>query len=110
MVAMRRDDAAPLPGRAAEVFEFEGHAARSPLVDQVWRTRSAPDRSFISVATSHWEMVVTEQEGVARLTVFGPETRATTASSPRTPRSSAFGSAWARSCRGCRLDSSWMAH
>ena len=27
--------------------------------------------SFISVAVSHWEMVVTQQEGAARLTVLG---------------------------------------
>jgi hypothetical protein len=68
--------------RAAELFEFDTDAASSPLVQQVWQTRSAPDPSFISVAVSHWEMVVTRQDGTAELTVLGPETRATTASIP----------------------------
>jgi hypothetical protein len=82
MVATGRDDAAPCLGRAAEVFEFEARFARSPLVERVWQTRSAPDASFISVAASHWEMVVTRQDGATHLTVLGPETRATTASIP----------------------------
>jgi hypothetical protein len=33
--------------------------------------------SFISVAAAHWEMVVTRRRGAARVTVRGPETRAT---------------------------------
>jgi hypothetical protein len=82
MVATGRDDAAPWLGRAAEVFEFEARVARSPMVERVWRTRSAPDASFVSVAVSHWEMVVTRRDGAAQLTVLGPETRATTASIP----------------------------
>jgi AraC-like DNA-binding protein len=82
MVSDSRDDSAPLLGRAADVFEFEACFARSSMVEQVWQTRSGFDKSFISVAASHWEMVVTEQEGVSRLTVLGPETRATTASIP----------------------------
>jgi|SRR5579875_2717819 len=68
--------------RAVDVFEFEAGSARSPLVERVWQTRSAPEDSFISVAVSHWEMVVTRQDGRAQLTVLGPETRATTASIP----------------------------
>ncbi len=68
--------------RAADVFEFEAESARSPLVEQVWRTRSVPEGSFIAVAASHWEMVVTRHEGRADLTVLGPATRATTAPIP----------------------------
>jgi AraC-like DNA-binding protein len=77
-----RDDAAPGLGRAVEVFEFEARGAGSPMVERVWQTRSAPEASFISVAASHWEMVVTRQDGAAALTLLGPETRATTASIP----------------------------
>ncbi|HSK96416.1 MAG TPA: helix-turn-helix domain-containing protein [Euzebyales bacterium] len=62
---------------AVELFTLERRSARSPFVEETWRARSAPEESFISVAASHWEMVVTRQRGAARLTVRGPETRAT---------------------------------
>ena len=68
--------------RAAELFTFELRSSRSPLIEQTWQTRSEPEQSFISVAVSHWEMVVTRQRGAARLTVRGPETTATTAPVP----------------------------
>jgi AraC-like DNA-binding protein len=68
--------------RAAELFTFDLRSSRSPLIEQTWQTRSEPEQSFISVAVSHWEMVVTRQRGAARLTVRGPETRATTAPVP----------------------------
>jgi AraC-like DNA-binding protein len=78
---------APYAGRvaseyAAELFTFELRSSRSALIEQTWQTRSEPAPSFISVAASQWEMVVTRQRGTARLTVRGPETRATTAPIP----------------------------
>src|SRR6516164_5355246 len=68
--------------RAAELFEFELRSSRSPMIEQTWQTRSEPEQSFISVAVSHWEMVVTRQRGMARLTVRGPETKASTSPIP----------------------------
>lgn len=68
--------------RAVDIFDFQEDSARSPMVDQVWHTRSTPETSFISVAASHWEMVVTRQEGAPWMTVLGPATRATTAPIP----------------------------
>ena len=68
--------------RAVELFAFEGRSSRSPFVEQTWQTQSEPEESFISVAASHWEMVVTRQRGAARLTVRGPETKATTVPIP----------------------------
>lgn len=68
--------------RAAELFTFEGRSSSSPLVTTTWQTHSEPVDSFISVAVSHWEMVVTLQGAEATLTVRGPETRATTAPVP----------------------------
>jgi AraC-like DNA-binding protein len=68
--------------RAAELFTFELRSSRSPMIEQTWQTHSEPEPSFISVAVSHWEMVVTRQRGAARLTVRGPETKATTAPIP----------------------------
>jgi len=68
--------------RAVELFAFDRRPSSSPFVDETWCTRSEPVRSFISVAVVHWEMVVTRQRGVARLTVRGPETKATTVPIP----------------------------
>ena len=59
--------------RAVELFTFERRSSRSPLIEQTWQTRSEPGESFISVAVSHWEIVVTRQRRTARLTVRGPE-------------------------------------
>src|ERR687897_814964 len=69
--------------RAVELFTFELPSTGSPMIEQAWQTRSEPEESFISVAESHWEMVVTRQRGTALLTVRGPETKATTSSIPR---------------------------
>jgi Helix-turn-helix domain len=66
--------------RAVELFALEARSSRSsrsPLVEETWQTLSRPQGSFISVAATHWEMVVTRQRGAARLTVRGPETMAT---------------------------------
>lgn len=63
--------------RAVELFALEARSSRSSLVEEAWLARSEPEESFISVAAAHWEMVVTWQRGAARLTVRGPETRAT---------------------------------
>jgi AraC-like DNA-binding protein len=69
--------------RAAELFTFEARSTRSPLIEETWQTTSEPEESFISVAVTNWEMVVTRQRGTARLTVRGPETKATTAPIPQ---------------------------
>jgi hypothetical protein len=54
---------------AVELFTFEQRSSHSPMIEQTWQTRSEPEESFISVAVSHWEMVVTRQWGTAWLTV-----------------------------------------
>jgi Helix-turn-helix domain len=69
--------------RAAELFDLEAAPCRSPLVDRAWRARGTPAASFISVAVAHWEIVVTRQQGAARVTVRGPETRATIVPIPK---------------------------
>ena len=67
---------------AAGLFTFERRGSRSPMIERTWQTQSVPEEFFISVAVSHWEMVVTRQQGTARLTVRGPETKATPAVIP----------------------------
>jgi hypothetical protein len=59
------------------IFSFEDRPSGSPFVERIWRAHSERDGSFLSVAASHWEMVVTRQHGQTILTVRGPETRAT---------------------------------
>jgi len=67
---------------AVGLFTFEQRGSRSPMIERTWQTQSVPEEFFISVAVSHWEMVVTRQQGTARLTVRGPETKATPAVIP----------------------------
>lgn len=69
--------------RAVELFTFERRSSRTPVIEQTWQTRSEPEESFISVAVSRWVMVVTRQRSAARLTVRGPETKATTVAIPQ---------------------------
>jgi AraC-like DNA-binding protein len=54
----------------------------SSFVEKIWWTRSEHPGTFISLAESHWEIVVTSQLGKRYITVRGPETRATLARSP----------------------------
>lgn len=68
--------------RAAELFAFERGSSSTPLVEATWSTRSQSEEAFISVAVTHWEMVVTRQESGAWLTVRGPETKASPAPVP----------------------------
>lgn len=59
------------------IFSFEERSSDSPVVEKIWRAHSERAGSFLSVAASHWEMVVTRQAGKTFLTVRGPETKAT---------------------------------
>jgi len=63
-------------------FEFEERRSDSSYVEMIWRTRSERAGSFISRAVSHWEMVVWRCRGRIRLTVRGPETKASIAPCP----------------------------
>jgi hypothetical protein len=68
--------------RAVELFALERGSSRSCFIEETWWTRSEPEESFVSVAVTHCQMVVTRQRGVAWLTVRGPETKATTVPIP----------------------------
>jgi hypothetical protein len=59
-------------------FALESRAAASPFVQEIWRARSERAGDFVSMAASHWELVVTRhpEEGTT-LTVRGPATVAT---------------------------------
>lgn len=63
--------------RAEKLFHIEERASDSPFVDKIWRARSVPSKAFISVAASHWEIVIWRQTENTNVTIRGPETRAT---------------------------------
>src|SRR5262245_14463488 len=63
-------------------FFFEGRPSDSPLVHGIWRTQSEREGTFMSLAASNWEMVVTKQKGRTQFTVRGPETKAMLAYCP----------------------------
>jgi AraC-like DNA-binding protein len=58
-------------------FLFEDRASDSSFVKTIWRAQSEDAGSFISIAATHWEMVVTRYGGKTTFTVRGPETKAT---------------------------------
>lgn len=60
----------------------EDRPSDSALVERVWRCHSEASGSFLSVAESGWEMVVTRLAGRRALTLRGPSTRATEAVVP----------------------------
>jgi AraC-like DNA-binding protein len=47
----------------------------SPFVERVWRCHSEAGGRFVSVASGHWEFVVTRLAGDTIVTLRGPETR-----------------------------------
>jgi AraC-like DNA-binding protein len=61
---------------------FEDRLSDSPFVERIWRCHSERAGTFLSIAASHWEVVVTRHRGKTFLTVRGPETKATTADCP----------------------------
>jgi AraC-like DNA-binding protein len=64
------------------IFNFEEKPSVSPYVEVIWRNHSERGGQFISMASSHWQMVITKHEDKTRLTVRGPETKATPAYCP----------------------------
>lgn len=56
--------------------EFDTRPSDSPFVEAIYRTRSLDRGSFMSIAVSQWEMVVTKQKGRVTISLRGPETQA----------------------------------
>jgi hypothetical protein len=68
--------------RAAELFAIDEWGSDSGFIEKVWQCHSVPEPEFISIATSHWHIVVTTQNDGRRLTLRGPETRAAVTAIP----------------------------
>jgi hypothetical protein len=59
------------------IFTFDERPSDSPFVERIWCAQSERAGDFLSVAASHWEMVVSKYRGEKIMTVRGPETKAT---------------------------------
>ena len=68
--------------QSGSLIHFEHRPSDSPFIDRVWRSHSERAGVFHSIASTHWDMVVTRLQGRVTLTVRGPETRATQADLP----------------------------
>jgi hypothetical protein len=58
-------------------FLFQERPSDCSFVETIWQAQSERPGSFVSVASTHWEMVVTKYKGQTFCTVRGPETKAT---------------------------------
>ncbi|MFD3653249.1 helix-turn-helix domain-containing protein [Streptomyces sp. NPDC058620] len=61
---------------------MESRPSELPYIERVWRSRSDDVGQMMSVATSHWELVVWEHNGQVRAAVLGPEPMASRAPVP----------------------------
>ena len=59
------------------IFSFEERFSDSPFVERIWCAQTERTGPFLSIAASHWEMVVSMYHGNTTVTVRGPETKVT---------------------------------
>jgi AraC-like DNA-binding protein len=64
------------------LLNVDSHPSDSPLVETIWRSQSSQAGPFLSIASSHWEMIVSQHEGRIYFAVRGPETHPTVAHCP----------------------------
>jgi AraC-like DNA-binding protein len=70
-------DASAIDWERHMTFILEERPADSAFVESIWQARCARPGSFISVAATSWEMVVTRYQGKTTFIIRGPETTAT---------------------------------
>jgi Helix-turn-helix domain len=58
-------------------FTFEERPSESPVVEAVWRMQSDDAGEYISIASSHWSLLLIKDIDKPRIKMFGPETKAT---------------------------------
>jgi AraC-like DNA-binding protein len=59
------------------IYTLEDRPSDSPFVERVWRAQTERAGDLLSIAMSHWEMVVSRYQDKTYMTVRGPETKAT---------------------------------
>jgi AraC-like DNA-binding protein len=63
-------------------FFFEERPSDSPFIEKIWYAQSEQGRDFTSIAETHSEIVIVRYEDQTEITVRGPETKATLATTP----------------------------
>ena len=64
------------------LMTFEDRLSESPFIERVWRCQSEGAGTFLSVAASHVELVISRREGREYVTLRGPETGPTQETCP----------------------------
>ena len=59
------------------IFSFQERLSDSPFVERIWWAQSEGTGGFLSIAASHWEMVISTYQDEMIMTVRGPETKVT---------------------------------
>ena len=59
------------------LYTLEDRPSDSPFVERIWRAQIERAGDLLSIAMSHWEMVVSRYQDKTYMTVRGPETKAT---------------------------------
>jgi hypothetical protein len=81
-VATARDGDAIVRPAERPLIVFSDRPSDSPLIERVWSAHSERAGTFLSVAASTFEMVVSRHGGRTFLTLRGPETHATSCDLP----------------------------
>jgi AraC-like DNA-binding protein len=63
-------------------LNVDSRPSESPLVETIWRSHSSQPGPFLSIASSHWEMIVAQYEGGSYFYIRDPETHPTVAHCP----------------------------
>lgn len=63
-------------------IQIEERESDLPFVERIWRGHTSNQGEFTSVATSHCELVIWQENGIANIALRGPETAATSAPVP----------------------------
>ncbi len=66
----------------SQLLNIDTRPSDSPWVETIWRSHSSQAGPFLSIASSHWEMIVSQHEGRTYFSVRGPETHPTVAHCP----------------------------
>lgn len=81
-------------------FDYD-RISDSPLIERVWSCYSTRAGTFLSIASCHWEMVISRLEGRSIVTVRGPETKPTEVPCPANGEWLAIRFKRARLCHRC---------
>ena len=68
-------------------IQVEERLSDSPFIERVWHGQTRESGEFTSIATSHWSLVIWQENGKSNIALRGPETIATLAPVPENSES-----------------------